>query len=119
MKDKKIYIILIISILLTLVGVSLAYFSLKVVGNENAKINKVETGNLELTYTDTSEISLSNAVPGDTIEKVIKVTNTGTKEVSYNIGWTDYINEITNNELVIEGTCKNLNSSNTEEGTCN
>ncbi len=119
MKDKKIYIILIISILLTLVGVSLAYFSLKVVGNENAKINKVVTGNLELTYTDTSEISLNNAIPGNTIEKVIKVRNTGTKEVSYNIGWTDYINEITNNELVIEGTCKNLNSSNTEEGTCN
>ena len=119
MKDKKIYIILIISILLTLVGISLAYFSLKVVGNENAKINKVVTGKLELTYTDASEISLNNAMPGNTIEKVIKVTNTGTKEVSYNIGWTDYINEITNNELVIEGSCKNLNSSNTEEGTCN
>ncbi len=119
MKDKKVYIILIISLLFTIIGVSFAFFSLKVIGNDTAKINKVTSGTLELTFTDTTEISLENIIPGDSVEKVIKVKNTGTKEVSYNIGWTDYTNEITNNELVIEGTCKRLNSSNVEEGTCN
>ena len=119
MKDKKVYIILIISLLFIIIGVSFAFFSLNVIGNDTAKINKVTSGTLELTFTDTSEISLENMLPGDSVEKVIKVTNTGTKEVSYNIGWIDYINEITNNELIIEGTCKRLNSSNIEEGTCN
>ena len=119
MKDKKIYIILVVSILVAVLGISYAYFSLNVIGNDTAKINKVTSGTLELTFTDTSEISLENIIPGDSVEKVIKVTNTGTIDVGYNVGWIDYVNEITNNELIIEGTCKRLNSSNTEEGTCN
>ena len=119
MKDKKIYIILIISILVAVFGISYAYFSLNVIGNDTAKINKVTSGTLELTFTDTSEISLDNIIPGDSVTKTIKVANTGTKEVIYNVGWIDYNNEIINNELVIEGTCKRLNSSNTVDGTCN
>ena len=119
MKDKKTYIILGISILFISIGISYAYFSLNVIGNDTAKNNKIVTGNLELTFTDTSEITLNNMLPGDSATKTIKVTNTGTKEVAYNVGWTDYENGIINNELIIEGTCKRLNSSNTEEGTCN
>ena len=119
MKDKKIYIILGISILFIAIGISYAYFSLNVIGNDTAKNNRIVTGNLELTFTDTEEISLQNIIPGDSVTKTIKVTNTGTKEVAYNVGWTDYENGIINNELIIEGTCKRLNSSNTEEGTCN
>ena len=119
MKDKKTYIILGISILFMAIGISYAYFSLNVIGNDTAKNNKIVTGNLELIFTDTKEISLNNMLPGDSVTKTIKVTNTGTKEVAYNVGWIDYNNEITNNELIIEGTCKRLNSSNIEEGTCN
>ena len=118
MKDKKTYIILGVSILFIAIGISYAYFSLNVIGNDTAKNNKIVTGNLELTFTDTEEISLNNMFPGDSVTKTIKVTNTGTKEVAYNVGWTDYENGIINNELIIEGTCKRLNSSNTEEGTC-
>ena len=119
MKDKKTYIILGISILFMAIGISYAYFSLNVIGNDTAKNNRIVTGNLELTFTDTSEIVLDNMLPGDSVTKTIKVSNTGTKEVAYNVGWTDYENGIINNELIIEGTCKRLNSSNTEEGTCN
>ncbi len=119
MKDKKTYIILGVSILFIAIGISFAYFSLNVIGNDTAKNNKIVTGNIELTFTDTEEISLNNMLPGDSVTKTIKVTNTGSKEVAYNVGWTDYENGIINNELIIEGTCKRLNSSNTEEGTCN
>ena len=119
MKDKKTYIILGISILFIAIGISYAYFSLNVIGNDTAKNNRIVTGSLELTFTDTSEISLNNMLPGDSVTKTIKVSNTGTKEVAYNVGWTVYENDIINNELIIEGTCKRLNSSNTEEGTCN
>ena len=118
MKDKKIYIALCVSILLVGVGVSLAYFGIKIIGNDAAKNNKVVTGNLELTFTDTSEITFNDAFPGDSFNKTISVKNTGTKEVNYSLVWTELTNEITNDELVIEATCKRLNSSGTEEGTC-
>ena len=118
MKDKKIYIALCVSILLVVIGVSLAYFGIKIIGNDTAKNNKVVTGNLELTFTDTNEITLNDAFPGDSFTKTISVKNTGTKDVSYSLVWTELTNEITKDELVIEATCKRLNSSNTEEGTC-
>ena len=118
MKDKKIYIALCVSILLVGVGVSLAYFGIKIIGNDTAKGNKVVTGNLELTFTDTNEITLNDAFPGDSFNKTISVKNTGTKEVNYSLVWTELTNEITKDELVIEATCKRLNSSGTEEGTC-
>ena len=119
MKNKKIYILLVVSILVTIIGISLAFFTINVVGNNNAKRTKVTTGDLELVFTDNNEVSLSRAFPGDSIEKVITVTNSGSKEVGYNLVWTDLSNEIINNELVIEATCKNLNSTGTEDGTCN
>ena len=118
MKDKKMYILLVISILFAVLGVSLAFFSLNIIGNDTAKYNKITTGDLELVFTDDNEVSLDGAFPGDSITKTISVKNTGTKEVSYNIVWQELLNEITNNELIIDGTCKNLNSNNTEDGTC-
>ena len=118
MKDKKMYILLVISILFAVVGVSLAFFTLNIIGNDTAKYNKITTGDLELVFTDGNEVSLDGAFPGDSITKIISVKNTGTKQVIYNLVWQELVNEITNNELVIEGTCKNLNSSNTEDGTC-
>ena len=51
-------------------------------------------------------------------QKTISVKNTGTIDTSYNIVWKELTNTITNDELVIEATCKRLNSSGTEEGTC-
>ena len=119
MNNSKKYLFLIVMILLVVIGVSLAYFGIKIIGNDTAKGNKVVTGNLELTFTDTNEITLDNAFPGDSFTKTISVKNTGTKDVSYSLVWTELTNEITNNELVIEATCKRLNSSGTEEGTCN
>ena len=118
MKDRKMYILLVISILFAVVGVSLAFFSLSIIGNDKAKDTKITTGDLELVFTDDNEVSLDGAFPGDSITKTISVKNTGTKEVSYNIVWQELLNEITNNELVIDVTCKNLNSSNTEDGEC-
>ena len=118
MKDKKIYILLVVSILITVIGVSLAFFALNIIGNENAKDVVITTGDLKLLLTDGSAVSLSDAKPGDSVTKTITVKNTGTKEISYNLVWQNLVNGITNNELIVDGTCKNLNSSNTEDGTC-
>ena len=118
-KDKKPIIILIVTILVLVIGVSLAYFGLTIIGNDTAKKNKIVTGNLELTFTDNDEISLSDVFPGDSITKTITVKNTGSREASYNLVWTELTNEFINDEIIVEATCKNINSSNTEDGTCN
>ena len=120
MKDDKKYIYVVAVLLLVVValGISYAWFSAIITGNDTAKNNKVVTGDLELTYTDTNEISLNNVIPGDSFTKKVSVKNTGTLDVKYNLVWQSLTNTITNNELVIEATCKRLNSSGTVEGTC-
>ncbi len=119
MKDKKyIYITLTIVFLLAALGISYAWFNAVIKGNDTAKEQKVVTGNLELTFTDDTEVTLPNAVPGDSYTKTISVKNTGTLDAKYNLVWQELTNEITNDELVLEATCKRLNSSGTEEGTC-
>ena len=120
MKDDKNYlkIVLILVLVLAILGVSYAWFAAIITGNDTAKNNKVVTGDLELTYTDTNEISLDNVIPGDSFTKKVSVKNTGTLDVKYNLVWQSLTNTITNDELVIEATCKRLNSSGIEEGTC-
>ena len=120
MKDDKNYlkIVLILVLVLAILGVSYAWFAAIITGNDTAKNNKVVTGDLELTYTDTNEISLDNAIPGDSFTKEVSVKNTGTLNAKYNLVWQSLTNTITNDELVIEATCKRLNSSGTEDGTC-
>ena len=120
MKDDKKYIYVVAVLLLVVValGISYAWFSAIITGNDTAKNNRVVTGDLELTYTDTNEISLDNVIPGDSFTKEVSVKNTGTLNAKYNLVWQSLTNTITNNELVIEATCKRLNSSGTEEGTC-
>ena len=120
MKDDKKYIYVVAVLLLVVValGISYAWFSAIITGNDTAKNNRVVTGDLELTYTDTNEISLDNVIPGDSFTKEISVKNTGTLDVKYNLVWQSLTNAITNNELVIEATCKRLNSSGTVDGTC-
>ena len=120
MKDDKKYIYVVAVLLLVVValGISYAWFSAIITGNDTAKNNKVVTGNLELTYTDTNEISLDNVIPGDSFTKEVSVKNTGTLNAKYNLVWQSLTNTITNNELVIEATCKRLNSSGTVDGTC-
>ena len=120
MKDDKkyIYVVAVLLLVLVILGISYAWFSAIITGNDTAKNNKVVTGDLELTYIDTNEISLDNAFPGDSFTKEVSVKNTGTLNAKYNLVWQSLTNTITNNELVIEATCKRLNSSGTVDGTC-
>ena len=120
MKDNKILIgtALVLLLLLT-TGLSYAYFSTTVKGNDNAKDVVVNAGTLALVYTDGPEIKVENIRPGKTITKEVTVKNTGTLDTNYNIVWQSLINEITKNELVISATCQRLNASGIIEGRCN
>ena len=119
MKDKKILFGTFIALLLLLTtGLSYAYFSASISGNENAKNVVVEAGTLSLVYTDGPEIKAQNIKPGWSTTKEVSVKNTGTLDTNYNIIWQSLTNEITNNEMVISATCQRLNASGTVEGTC-
>ena len=119
MKDKKILIgtALVLLLLLT-TGLSYAYFSASVKGNDNAKDMVVEAGTLKLTYTDGPVINVQNIKPGWTTTKTVSVKNNGTLDTAYNIVWQELTNTILKNELVLSATCKRLNASGTVEGTC-
>ena len=119
MKDNKILIgtALVLLLLLT-TGLSYAYFSTTVKGNDTAKDMVVEAGTLKLTYTDGPAINVQNIKPGWTTTKTVSVKNNGTLDTTYNIIWQSLTNEITNDELVLSATCQRLNASGTAEGTC-
>ena len=119
MKDKKIIFgITLAFIFLASIGFSYAYFSIAIT-NKDVKDQVVETGTLQLTYTDGPEINIQNMKPGNTITKTITVKNTGSLEAKYNIIWQELTNEITNNEMLIEGTCTRINGTTEEvDGTC-
>ncbi len=119
MKDNKILIgtFLVLLLLLT-TGLSYAYFSTAVKGNDNAKDVVVEAGTLKLTYTDGPAINAQYIKPGWTTTKEVSVKNNGTLDAYYNVIWQTLTNTITNNELVLSATCQRLNASGTVEGTC-
>ena len=119
MKDNKILFgTLIVLLLLLTVGLSYAYFSTSVKGNDNAKDVIVEAGTLKLTYTDGPAINAQYIKPGWSTTKEVSVKNNGTLDAYYNIIWQTLTNTITNNELVLSATCQRLNASGTVEGTC-
>ena len=119
MKDNKILFGTFIALLLLLTtGLSYAYFSASISGNENAKNVVVEAGTLSLVYTDGPEIKAQNIKPGWSTTKEVSVKNNGTLDAYYNVIWQSLTNEITNNEMVISATCQRLNSAGTVEGTC-
>ena len=113
---KFMIIILIIASILGIIGFSYAYFSLEIEGTPKDLI--VTTGDLRLKYIDGAELSLTNAVPGDYIEKEIQFKNIGTKSTAYNLKLNNLINTIENFELNITLTCKSYNDNNELEGEC-
>ena len=119
MKDKKTLFGTFIALLLLLTtGLSYAYFSASISGNENAKNVVVEAGTLKLTYTDGPAINAQYIKPGWSTTKEVSVKNNGTLDAYYNVIWQTLTNTITNNELVLSATCQRLNASGTVEGTC-
>ena len=119
MKDNKILFGTFIALLLLLTtGLSYAYFSASISGNENAKNVVVEAGTLKLTYTDGPAINAQYIKPGWSTTKEVSVKNNGTLDTNYNVIWQSLTNTITNNELVLSAKCQRLNASGTVEGTC-
>ncbi len=112
-KSNKIKIIVITALifLVSIAGISYAYFTIQITGNDTASSMRLRTANLSLVYTDVQIVSGEYAQPGWTQTKTLTVTNNGNVDTYYNIIWRDLINEITNNELVISATCSSSSGS--------
>ena len=116
MKDKRILLaVLLTSVFLIITGITYAYFSLVVSGNDVAETINVSTTKIELIYTDGNEIKVDSIEPKWTTTKTITVENTGNEEAYYALGWQKLYNEIQKEELVIRSTCT---SSGATGGTC-
>lgn len=85
-KNKSVIYLSVVLGLLLVIGVSYAYFSLTVSGNDVAEAINVDTTKLELKYTDGKEVRASNIEPGWTMTKTITVVNTGNEEAYYTLG---------------------------------
>ena len=124
MKSDKIIKITVVSsimfLLLSILALTYAYFSLEIEGNPKDIV--MSTGELRLVYKDETELKLDGAFPGDSISKVITVKNVGTKNVAYSLYWGDLINTIENYELHVTLNCKSYTNygedTQTENGTC-
>ena len=117
----KIFLISLITlVLLSIFGFTYAYFSLEIEGTPKDIV--MTTGDLRLEYKDETELSLADAVPGDSISKVITVKNVGTKNATYSLYWGNLINTIENYELHVTLNCKSYTNygetTQTESGTC-
>ena len=108
----KIIVITLLIFIVSIAGISYAYFTIRVTGNEEASSMRLTTANLSLVYTDVQIVSGEYAQPGWTQTKTLTVYNDGNQTAYYNIIWRDLYNEVTNNELVISATCSSTS------GTC-
>ena len=109
----KVIVLTVLLFLIAISGITYAYFSIQIVGNEEASSIRVTTANLKLIYTDTLVMSGEKIYPGWTQTKTVTVENAGNQDVYYNIIWRELLNEITNDELVISATCTSSVQGNT------
>ena len=110
----KLIATILITFLLSILGLTYAYFSIQVTGNEETSSIIVGTARISLIYTDVQIIMGNAEQPGWTQNKVLTVENNGTDTVKYIIKWRELENTLINNELVISATCV----SNLQGNTC-
>ena len=93
MKDKKIlYGMFLIFTFILVIGLTYAFFSQTITGNDIAETINVTTTELKLNFTDGKYIELKAAMPRDSITKTFSVENTGTEIGYYNINWQEFNN---------------------------
>ena len=115
-KSNKIKIIVLTAILIFVAvsGLTYAYFSIQITGNDTASSINLTTANMSLVYTDVQILSDQGVMPGWTSSsKTLTVYNNGNKTVYYNIVWRDLLNEVINDELVLSATCSSDKSGST------
>ena len=110
-------------ILLTLLGITYAYYLTRIEGNTNENSISITTAKLELLYADgNGELTFTSIMPGtDLTSKTFSVTNNGNSSVNeYAISLEEVTNTLTRTEdLTYTLTCKQKNSTGSIIGECN
>ncbi len=101
----KLIVLTIIILVVAISGITYAFFSIQIIGNDEASSMRVSTTTLKLLYTDAPLIAGERIYPTWSQSKTITVENDGTETVSYNIIWKEILNELINGEMVISATC--------------
>lgn len=103
-------------IILALMGVATyAYFGLEIEGEGKDMTIQTFNKNMEITYTDTSNVTLVNAYTGESISKTFTVKNTGDVDVYYNVVLENVVNNFeVPDELVYTITETGDNASRTQ-----
>ncbi len=115
-KKKLILTIAVVGALVSVIGLTYSFFSIRVAGNESTSTNLVTSASRLIKYTDLTLISNQSIEPGWTDNKTIVVENSGSKDLSYNLVWQSVTNGLTRQQdLVISITC----SSNITSNICN
>ena len=89
-------IIGIILVIILMITATYAYFSLEIVGEGSNISMTTFNKNVQITYIDTSNVSLTNAYTGESISKTFTVENTGDVVVYYDIKLNDLVNNFAN-----------------------
>lgn len=92
----------IILVVILMITATYAYFSLEIVGEGSDISMTTFNKNVQITYVDTSNVSLTNAYTGESISKTFTVENTGDVVVYYDIKLNDLVNNFANpDDLVL------------------
>ena len=91
---KQIVMFSVLAFMLVLVvGTTYAYFTARVVGNDEAKDTQVYAGIMSLKLDGTQELNANNMLPGATKEVEFSVENTGTLTTTYEIDMKEVYND--------------------------
>ena len=104
--DKKTRIILgttglLLFLIIFIIGVTYAWFSVNVTGNEVAKGMNVQTGHLSINYSEGYNIQGQNILPSWSEAKNFTVKNTGERVAYYKLVWANLTNEFINKEDLV------------------
>src|SRR5574344_1424032 len=116
-KNNKLIVFGISTILLVVVavvGLTYAFFTASVEGNDTAKETEITTGTLKLRLTDTNVMDMDNDMTGRTESKTFTVKNIGDTSASYDILLVDVSTSFIGSDLVYTITSNNDGGSKLE-----
>ena len=91
-----------IVLLIALMGTATyAYFTLEIEGEGKNNTLTTFNKNMEITYTETSNVTLENAYTGDSVTKTFTVKNTGDVDVYYNVVLENVVNNFAKPEELV------------------
>ena len=108
----KVIVITLLIFIVSIVGISYAYFTIQITGNDTASSMRLSTANMSLIYNDVQIASGEYVTPGWSETKTLTVTNNGNVTSDYIIKFRELTNTIIYGELVLSATCSS------SSGTC-